>query len=97
MKKKGFTILEMILVLTVITIIVLISLPNISQKKDLINDVGCKALIEVVDSQILAYEIDGRRVSSIDDLIKAGLITEKQATCPNGTRIYIENGQAKHE
>ena len=51
--KKGFTVLEMILVLSVITVIVLLTVPNIAQKKKVINDVGCKGLIQVVNAQIL--------------------------------------------
>jgi len=51
--KKGFTLLEMILVLSVIAMILLITIPNVMEKKKLINNVGCKALVEVVNSQIL--------------------------------------------
>ncbi len=93
--KKGFTVLEMILVLLVITIIVLITIPNIAQKKKIIDNVGCKALIEVVNSQILTYELNGDKVSDIQQLVEAGLITQGQTTCPNGQQIVIENGQAK--
>lgn len=93
--KEGFTVLEMILVLLVITIIVLITIPNIAEKKKIIDNVGCKALIEVVNSQILTYELDGKKVNDIQQLVDAGLITQAQTTCPSGARIVIENGQAK--
>ncbi len=92
--KKGFTVLEMILVLLVITIIVLITITNIAEKKRIIDNVGCKALIEVVNSQILTYELNGNRVSDIQQLVEAGLITQAQTVCPNGSKIVIENGQA---
>ena len=58
MKKDGFTVLEMILVLSVISLIFLITLPNIQQKEQIIRKKGCEALVEVVNSQILLYEID---------------------------------------
>lgn len=51
--KNGFTVLEMILVLTVVSVIILVTVPNITQKKEVINNVGCKALLEVVNGQIL--------------------------------------------
>lgn len=95
--KKGFTVLEMIIVLTVIALIVLITLPNITQKKKIINDVGCKALIEVVNSQILTYELDGGSCSSISQLVEKGLLTQSQTTCPDGRGIKIVNGQATVE
>ncbi len=92
--KKGFTVLEMILVLTVITVIVLLTIPNIAQKKKIINSVGCQALVEVVNSQILVYELDGKKVTDIQQLVDAGLLTSSQTTCPSGERIVIKDGQA---
>lgn len=92
--KKGFTVLEMILVLTVITIVVLLTIPNISQKKKIINNIGCQALMEVVNSQILVYELDGKKVENIDQLVEAELLTPSQTVCPNGAEIEIVDGQA---
>jgi len=92
--KKGFTILEMILVLTIITTILLLTLPNIAQKKEIINNIGCQALVEVVNGEILVYELDGSTISNIEELVEAGLITQKQTVCPSGEKIVIENGQA---
>ena len=95
--KKGFTILEMILVLTVITVIMLLTIPNIAQKRDIINKVGCKALLDVIDGQILIYQLDGSKISSIDQLVDAGLITSSQTVCPSGEKIVIRNGEAAME
>ena len=93
--KKGFTILEMILVLTVISIIVLITVPNIAQKKRIINNVGCDALVEIVNSQILLYDLEnGEKPSDVSDLIAEGYLTQSQGTCPDGSPIYISDGQA---
>ncbi|MDO4378932.1 MAG: competence type IV pilus major pilin ComGC [Erysipelotrichia bacterium] len=92
--KKGFTVLEMILVLTVITIIVLLTIPNIAQKKKVINNIGCQALIEVVNAQILVYELDGKTAENVQQLVEAGLITEAQTVCPNGKKVVIIDGQA---
>lgn len=92
--KKGFTVLEMILVLTVITIVVLLTIPNIAQKKKIINNIGCQALMEVVNSQILVYELDGKKAENIDQLVEADLLTPSQTVCPNGAEIEIIDGQA---
>lgn len=92
--KKAFTILEMILVLMVVTIMILLTIPNINKKRQIINDVGCQALVEVINGQILVYELENGEVSSIDQLIDAELISPKQAVCPNGQKIVIEHGQA---
>lgn len=93
--KKGYTVLEMILVLTVISVIVLITIPNITQKRDIIDHVGCNALVEVVNSQILLYELDnGYEPGSIYDLIDGEYLTENQCRCPDGTMIEIYDGEA---
>ena len=93
--KKGFTVLEMIIVLTVISLIVLVTLPNITQKRKTINNVGCNALVEVVNSQILMYELnEGEVPGSVWDLVADGYLKESQCTCPDGSSIDIANGQA---
>ena len=93
--KKGFTVLEMILVLSVISLIFLITLPNIQQKNNIIQTKGCEALTSVVDSQILLYEVENLVTpDSISDLIEGGYLKEGQNRCPNGSMIEIVNGQA---
>ena len=93
--KKGFTVLEMILVLTVISIVVLVTVPNITQKKRVINQVGCRALIEVVNAQILMYDLDnGYKPDSISDLVDGEYISPSQCYCPDGTPVYISDGEA---
>lgn len=93
--KKGFTILEMILVLSVISLIFLITLPNIQQKNEIIQKKGCEALIEVVNSQILLYELENLETpSDISQLIDGGYLKEGQQRCPNGQQIQIFEGEA---
>ena len=50
MNKKGFTILEMIIVLSIIALLFLLTLPNIRQKQEIIQSKGCEALVEVVNA-----------------------------------------------
>lgn len=93
--KKGFTLLEMIIVLSIVALLFLLTLPNIQQKKEVIDSQGCKSLIEVVNSQILLYEVDHiESPGSISELISGGYLKESQATCPNGQEVYISNGEA---
>jgi Competence protein ComGC len=95
---RSFTVLEMLLVLTIITVVFILTLPNIQQKREIINKKGCEALIEVVNSQILLYELEnGDKSVSIDALINEGYLKDKQSQCPDGTKISIRNGQAYNE
>ena len=95
---RGFTILEMILVLTVISLIVLVTVPNISQKKQVIGQVGCQALTELINGQILLYDLEnGEKPEDVLELVDGGYITENQCYCPDGTRISIIDGEAFSE
>lgn len=94
--KNGFTILEMMIVLSVIALIFLLTLPNIQQKEDIIRAKGCEALTEVVNSQILLYEIENLTPpTSIQQLINKGYLKDTQQRCPSGAMITIEDGEAK--
>ncbi|MBQ9841284.1 MAG: competence protein ComGC [Erysipelotrichaceae bacterium] len=95
---KGFTVLEMILVLTIIMIVFMITLPNIQQKRDIVNNKGCDVLVEVVNSQILMYQLEtGETDVSMDDLIREGYLKESQRKCPNGKEIVIYDNEAKQQ
>ena len=96
--KKGFTVLEMILVLTVISLVILVTIPNITQKKQVINQVGCQALVELINGQILLYDLEnGEKPGDVSDLVAGGYITESQCFCPDGTRISIYDEEASSE
>lgn len=97
MKLKGFTLIEMIFCLSVILVILLLVIPNVTNKNKLIKDKSCDAQVEVVNSQITLYEIEhGSLPTSISDLTSGEkpYLKEKQAICPNGNKISISNGQA---
>jgi len=94
-KLNAFTLLEMIIVMIIIGVVLIITLPNIQQKREVINNKGCEALVEVVNSQILLYELDHDTTDvTIDDLIAEGYLKESQSVCPGGAALSIENGQA---
>ncbi|MEG0313840.1 MAG: competence type IV pilus major pilin ComGC [Erysipelotrichaceae bacterium] len=96
--KKGFTILEMIIVLSIIALLFLLTLPNITQKNQIINRKGCEALVEVVNGQILLFEVETLEApTSIDDLVAGGYLKESQKRCPDGRMIEITEGEADAE
>lgn len=86
----------MMIVMMVVALLLLITLPNIQQKEKIIRAKGCKALVEIVNSQILLYEIDEEKTpTDISELISKGYLKEGQDRCPDGSSVVIENGEAK--
>lgn len=97
MNKKGFTLIEMIFCISVILIILLLVIPNVTSKNTIVKNKGCEAQVEVVNAQILLYEIEnGELPTSMSDLTSGShpYLTSKQAVCPNGKTISIRDGQA---
>lgn len=93
--KKGFNLLEMIIVVSVLSILFLLTVPNIQKVIGIVDRKGCDALVKVVDSAILQYKLDfDEYPTDVDDLVQAGLIDESQTTCSNNQIILIQDGQA---
>ncbi len=93
--KKGFTLLEMIIVVTVLSLVFILAVPNIQKVMTIVEKKGCQALVKVVDSAILQYKLDNERYpSDVSDLVNAGLLTEEQLHCGENQSIGISYGQA---
>ena len=93
--KAGFTLIDMIFCISVILVILLLVIPNVTSKNDVVKGKGCEAQVEVVNSQIILYQIEHDELpTSISQLTSGSnpYLTKKQATCPNGKSIYISKG-----
>ena len=89
--KKGFTLLEMIVVVMIVSILFILTIPNISKVIKVVDHKGCKALTKVVDAAIVEYKLEyDVYPSSLDDLVIAGYLSEDQLTCPNGDNLYYD-------
>ena len=93
--RKGFTLLEMVIVVTIISILFLLTTPNIQKTLGIVNKKGCKALEKVGDAAILQYKMQyDTYPGSTSDLIAAGLLSEEQVTCDGNKSLVISGGQA---
>ena len=94
-RKHGFTLLEMVIVITVIAILFLLTVPNIQKTLGIVDKKGCKALTKTVDAAIIQYRLEyDQDPGSIADLVSAGLLNEEQTRCDDGHTITIAGGQA---
>ncbi len=100
MKKKllnnnGFTLVEMILVLFVISVLLILVIPNVTKQKEKIDHQGTDALVTVVETQIELYQLEKGNVESVtfEMLEKAGYLKNKQVKNAKDKGIKI-NGTA---
>ncbi|MBM6617301.1 competence type IV pilus major pilin ComGC [Bacillus suaedaesalsae] len=89
MNEKGFTMIEMMIVLLVVSILMIITIPNITKNQGMIRNKGCNAYINLVQAQVEAYKMDNGTSSnpSMDDLLTEKYIKSK--TCPNGDLLEV--------
>ncbi|ARJ49848.1 competence type IV pilus major pilin ComGC [Staphylococcus lutrae] len=94
-RKEGFTLIEMLLVLLIISVLLILIIPNIAKQSEHIQKTGCAAQLKMVDSQIEAYTLKfNRQPASIDDLVHEGYIKENQKNCKSGEAITVRDGEA---
>ena len=56
--KQGFTLLEMTIVVLIISVLFLLTVPNIQKTLTIVNNKGCKGLEKVGDSAIVQYKLE---------------------------------------
>src|SRR5690625_3017116 len=94
--EKGFTLIEMLVVLLIITVLILLIGPNLGSKTGDMHDDGCDAWIVTGQAQADMYELDkASKVDSIVTLVSDGYITAEQQTCQNGNSLSVTNGKVK--
>lgn len=85
----GFTLIEMMIVMTIISILLLIIVPNMSASTSVVKEKSCDATIKLLQSQVAVYEIEhGSPPTDIDDLAQYVDRTD----CPDGTELTITDG-----
>lgn len=80
LKLKAFTLIEMLVVLLIISVLLLLFVPNLTKQKDAVADTGNAAVVKVVESQAELYELNNTNdKASLSKLTSQGRITKKQA------------------
>lgn len=84
--EKAFTLVEMLIVLLIISVLMLLFVPNLSKQKDVVREKGNAAVVKVVESQMDLYEVKTGNKPTVDDLVKGNYITSEQAKTYNETK-----------
>lgn len=94
--EKGFTLIEMLVVLLIISILILITIPNVTKHFSTVDDKGCKAYVKMVQGQVEAYKLEYKTIPTIDELVSKNYLKENETSCPNGKPVTIKsNGEVE--
>ena len=95
MNAKGFTLIEMVLVLFVISILMLLIIPNVVTQKEKVDTQGTKALVTVVQTQVELYEMEfGTKATTFDMLKTKNYLSETQVKQAND-KLTLSNGKVE--
>lgn len=86
---KGFTLVEMMIVLLIISVLILITIPNVTKHTATIDSKGCEAFLSMVQGQVQAYHMEHKKYPSLEELTAAEYIGS-EASCPNGDSIRVD-------
>lgn len=94
--QKGFTLVEMLIVLLVISVLIVLAIPNIGKHFETVDSKGCEAYVSMVQGQVEAYRLEKNEYpTTLDDLKNAEYLKADNMTCPNGEEIEIVDGEVR--
>lgn len=94
-KHRGFTLIEMAIVMFIISLLILIVLPNLATQRKRAVKMHRNAMVTVVQTQLDLFENDqGKKASSYGQLVANHYLTDAQAKKAHDERIAIHGGRA---
>ncbi|TWI55994.1 competence protein ComGC [Halalkalibacter nanhaiisediminis] len=89
--EKGFTLIEMLVVLMIISVLLLIAIPNMTKNNEVAANKGCDATVKLLQAQVHAYEIETKeKLTSLSVLKDNGYV--ESIECPNGAVPNFNGG-----
>ncbi len=88
--ERGFTLVEMLVVLLIISVLILVTIPNVAKHFSSIDKKGCDAYVLMVQGQVEAYKLEENKYpNDLNDLVAGDYLQEGNTTCPNGESVTI--------
>lgn len=73
--QHGFTLIEMMIVLLVISVLLIITIPNVTKNNSTITSKGCEAFVRMIEGQVQAYRMDHNdMIPALSDLVADGYL-----------------------
>lgn len=88
--ERGFTLIEMMIVLLIISVLLLIAVPNMMKSQDVVQSKSTQATVKLVQSQVAAYQMDndGKLPESLDVLLQQNYVDNIKT--PEGSELAYD-------
>ncbi|MGM7635549.1 competence type IV pilus major pilin ComGC [Bacillus sp. Hm123] len=87
---QGFTLIEMMIVLLVISVLLFIAIPNVAKQSKNINNKGCDAFKRMVEGQVQAFRIEEKKYpATVQEMVDKEYLKKDETSCPNGDKLAI--------
>ncbi|WP_339228112.1 competence type IV pilus major pilin ComGC [Oceanobacillus sp. FSL K6-2867] len=86
---RGFTLIEMLIVLLIISVLIILIVPNLGDRSNEVHSKGCEALVTIVQGQVDVYYMENNSYPNSLDALVSDYLTEDQLTCPNGEDLNL--------
>ncbi|WP_100408193.1 competence type IV pilus major pilin ComGC [Bacillus solitudinis] len=88
--QRGFTLIEMLVVLMIISVLLMIAIPSMTKNNDIVQGKGCEATIKLVQTQVHAFEIEkGNIPENLKELVEGNYID--RTSCPDDTELTLDD------
>ncbi|WP_042145914.1 competence type IV pilus major pilin ComGC [Paucisalibacillus sp. EB02] len=80
--QNGFTLVEMLVVLMIVSVLMILIIPNLGSKSQDVQSKGCEALVSVVQAQVDTFYLENNKYpSDLQELVVKKYIKENQTYC----------------
>ncbi|MER2191136.1 MAG: competence type IV pilus major pilin ComGC [Solibacillus sp.] len=90
--ERGFTLIEMLVVLLIISVLILVTIPNVTKHSEMIDDKGCEVYLQMLRGQMETYKIEKNKYPTILEL-QTEYFGGKEIKCPNNKEVEIKDGE----
>ncbi|MBK0348447.1 prepilin-type N-terminal cleavage/methylation domain-containing protein [Aerococcaceae bacterium zg-ZJ1578] len=78
--KRGFTLIEMLIVLIIVALLMAIIIPNVAGQRNRIEKQARENIAEIIETQVNTYNlVESTQDASLAKLVSEGYITQKQS------------------